>query len=218
MDELRSSARRWSAARRGRAPRSRSPRGSRSGSIGCCCTGRTPTGRRSRHPRSATRSPPPSGRTGVWDRACWPTSSSARRTARPGARFARHQRAAARPRTAAALLELVYRTDVRPAARAGARADGRCAPPRRPRDPLRVRADLAGSMRGAARSARRQTPTSVGRRPASASRARSDRAAADVPAPTPPRAARCCRPREQEVLVAGRRGDDRARDRSAAQS
>lgn len=58
-------------------------------------------------------------------------------------RLARHQRAAASPQTAAALLELFYRNDVR-AELARVRADSGRAPSWRPRDPLPPRPRAGG--------------------------------------------------------------------------
>jgi pimeloyl-ACP methyl ester carboxylesterase len=53
-------------------------------------------------------------------------------------RLARYQRVAASPETAARLLELSYRIDVRPETGACARTDPGGAPSRRPRNPLRL--------------------------------------------------------------------------------
>ena len=97
------------AARR----RSRSRRVSRSGSSGCCCTARSPTGARSRPRRCGRRSSGRCGRIGASARACSRTSSSAMPTARrrSGSRAfsARPRRRRRRPRC----WSCIYRLDVR---------------------------------------------------------------------------------------------------------
>ena len=78
-------------------------------------------------------------------------------------RLARYQRAAASPETAAALLELTYRNDVRAELAAGAGADAGRAPPRRPRDPVPARPGARGRDPGRdAGPARRAAPISRG--------------------------------------------------------
>ena len=91
-------------------------------------------------------------------------------------RFARYQRAAASPEMAAALLELIYRNDVRGRVGARACADAGSAPPWRSCDPLSPRPGARGGDPGGdADPAGRERPFPVGWGCARRWRARCDR-------------------------------------------
>ena len=141
--------------------------------IVCCCTARTPTGHRSRSPEvreavvATVRSHWGLGSRVLADIFLGESDSAEQE------RLARYQREAASPETAAALLELTYRNDVRAELRHGPGADAGRAPPRRPRHPVPPRSRARGGDPGRdAGPARRERPLPVGRRRGNRWRAR----------------------------------------------
>ena len=113
LDELSSSACRSSAAHAGAAPQSPLPQHFRSAWSAWCCTGRTPTAQRLRLRVWPMRFSRRYARIGDSARACSATCSSRGPTLRSTNSFARFQRESTSAETAAALLGLVYRLDVR---------------------------------------------------------------------------------------------------------
>ena len=102
---------------------------------------------------------------GIWGRGCWPTSSWATPTVPNRSELARYQREATSPETAAVLLELTYRNNVRSRVGSGTCAHAGRTSPGRSRDPVSARPRARGRDPDRdADPARRKRPLSVGRR------------------------------------------------------